>query len=87
MTEIKSNTAKIVMEEARPSCKISFICKEILVCTRYFPILCRFHASSILVCICSEDIAIRDLTNKRKFILLKLASPYIQKIQNLVSFI
>ncbi|KAJ4803021.1 U-box domain-containing protein kinase family protein [Rhynchospora pubera] len=34
MTEVKSKTAKIVMEKADPSCQISFICKGNLVCTR-----------------------------------------------------
>ncbi|KAJ4777768.1 U-box domain-containing protein kinase family protein [Rhynchospora pubera] len=34
MTEVKSNTAKFVMEKADPSCQISFICKGHLVCTR-----------------------------------------------------
>ncbi|XP_078155702.1 U-box domain-containing protein 33-like isoform X2 [Carex rostrata] len=34
MTEVKSNTAKIVMEKAHPSCNVLFICKGNLVCTR-----------------------------------------------------
>ncbi|XP_078155694.1 U-box domain-containing protein 33-like isoform X4 [Carex rostrata] len=34
MSEVKSNTAKIVMEKALPSCKIFFICSGNLVCTR-----------------------------------------------------